>query len=162
MTKKATVELNIRGNKIRRTFYVSNLRDWDAILVQPLLATLNVMMDVKNNKVSIQPSGKPRHQLDMLQKQSHAVSTAVCVMHDYDDDISNDSSSHAPETDTEDESAEFVSYHDCSAAYIQSCIYCLHESQSVSTSAAQVTSNEEKTFSESLHDSVSNSSTAEE
>ena len=31
MTKKATVELDIQGNKITRIFYVSNLRDWDAI-----------------------------------------------------------------------------------------------------------------------------------
>ena len=125
MTKKANVELNIQGNKISRVFYVSNLRDWDAILGQPFLATLNVIMDVKNNKVSIQPIGKPRQQLYMLQKQSHAVSTAACSIYNYDDKIFYDLSSHAEETDLEDEEAEFERYHDGSAAHIQACMYCL-------------------------------------
>ena len=103
ITKKATVELNIQANKMSRTFYVSNLRDWEAILGQHFLATLNVSMDVEDNEVCIQPTGKLREQLHMLQKQSHAVSTAAYSIYDYDDDICNDSSSHAPETDTEDE-----------------------------------------------------------
>ena len=34
MMKKATIELNIQGNKIRRIFYASSLRDWHATLVQ--------------------------------------------------------------------------------------------------------------------------------
>ena len=139
MTKKATDELNIQANEISRTFYVSNLIDWDAILGQPSLATLNVIMDVKNNEVSIQPTGKPRHQLDILQKQSHAVSTAACSINNYDDDICNSTSSYVPETDTEDQDAEFARYHDGTAAHIQSCIYSLRESQSVSPNAAQVT-----------------------
>ena len=65
-------------------------------------------MYVTNNKVSIQPIGKPRQQLHMLQKQSHAVSTAACSIYDYDDDISYDSSSHAPVTDSENEEPEFA------------------------------------------------------
>ena len=89
MTKKTTVELNRQGNKISRTFYVSNLSDWHAILGQPVLSTLNVIVDVKNNKVSMQPTGKPRQQLYMLQKQSHALSTAVCTIYDYDHYISH-------------------------------------------------------------------------
>ena len=60
MTKKADVELNIQGNKISISFYVPNLTDWHSTLGQPLLATLNVIMDVKNNQVSIQPIGKSR------------------------------------------------------------------------------------------------------
>ena len=60
MIKKATVEINIQGNEISRAFYVSNPIDWDAIFGQPFLATLNVIMDVKNNKVAIQPTGKLR------------------------------------------------------------------------------------------------------
>ena len=98
----------------------------------------------------------------MLQKQSHAVSTAACSIYDYADDIYYDLSSHASETDTEDEEPEFAAYHNGSAAHIQSCMYCLHESRSVSTNAAQVTSDEEKLFPESLYDSDSNSSTPEE
>ena len=97
----------------------------------------------------------------MLQKQSHAVSTAACSIYDYDADICIDSSSNAHETDTEDEEAEFARYHNGSAAHIQSCMYCLHESQSVSTNAAQVTSDEEEISSEALYDSDSNSSNAE-
>ena len=61
ITKKPTVELNIQGNKISRTLYVSNLTAWDAIIAQPVLATLNVIMDVKNDKVSILHIRKARH-----------------------------------------------------------------------------------------------------
>ena len=57
MTKKANVELNIQDNKISSSCYVSNLRGWDAILGQPLLSTLNVIMDITNNMVSMQPTG---------------------------------------------------------------------------------------------------------
>ena len=146
ITKQATVELNIQENKISRTFHVSNLRDWDAILGQPFLATLNVIMDVRNIKVSIQPTRSPRQQLDMLQKQSQAVSTIACSIYDYEDDVSDDPSSHAHETDTEDEEAEFARYHAGSAAHIQSCMDCCHESQLVSTNAAQVTSDEANNF----------------
>ena len=161
MTKKATVELNIQENQSRRTLYVSNLRDRDAILGQPFLATLNVILDMKHNMVSIQPTGKPRKQLYILPLQSNAVSTAACSIYDYNHDISYDLSSHAPGTDTEEEQAEFVRYHDGSAANIQSCIYCLHASQSVSTNTEQVTSDEEKNFPESLCNSDSNSFTPE-
>ena len=127
MTKKATVELYIQENKIRRTFCVSNVRDWDAILSQAFLITLNVIIDVKHNKVSIQPTRKPKQHRHMLQKQSHAVSTAACSMYQYDNEIPNDSSSHAPEIDIEDEKAEFPRYHDVSVAHILCCIYCFHE-----------------------------------
>ena len=99
MTKRANVERNILGNTSSRSFYVSNLRDCDIILGQAFLATLNVILHVKNNQVSIQPIGKPRQQLSMLQKESHVVSTAACSIYDYDDDISCDLSSHAEETD---------------------------------------------------------------
>ena len=161
MTKKATVELNMQRDKISSTFYVSNCGDWDAILGQPFQATLHVIMNVKNNKVSIQPTEKLRQQLHMLQKQAHAVSTAACSIYD-DDDFSNNSSSDAPETYTEDAEAAFARCYEGLAAHIQSCIYCLHESQSVSTNTAQITSVEEKIFRVSPDDSDSNSSTPEE
>ena len=106
------------------------------------------MMDVENNKVCIQPTVKPRQQLHMLQKQSHAVCTAVGSIYDYDDDIYNDSSSHARETDTEDEKAECDRYYDRSVAHIQSCMYCLHESQLGISNAAQVTLDVETIFPE--------------
>ena len=119
MTKEATVERNIQGNKIGKPCSVSNLRDCDTIFVQPFLAIPNVIMDIKNYKVSIQPTGKPRQQLFMQQKQSHAISTAAHSIYTHDDDVCYYSSSHAPETDTEDKEAEFVRYHDASAAHIQ-------------------------------------------
>ena len=58
MTKDATVILNMQGNKISSTFYISNLRDWDAILGQLFLAVLHMIMDVRNNKISIQSMWK--------------------------------------------------------------------------------------------------------
>lgn len=60
MRKKRTVELNIRGNDIRSTIYVTNLQDWYAILTLPSLAALHVIMSITNNMVSIQPTGKLR------------------------------------------------------------------------------------------------------
>ena len=110
----------------------------------------------------MQPTGKPRHQLHMLQKPSPAVSTVACSIDEYDNDISNESSSHAPETDTADKEAECARYHDGSAAHIQSWMYCVHESQSVSTNAAKVTSDEEKIFPKLLSDSDCNSVTQSE
>ena len=118
MKKKATVELNIQQNKISRRLYVSNRGDWDAILGQPFLAAPNVIMDVRNNIVSIQSTGKPRQHLHILQKQSDAGSTAGCSIYDCDDDICIDQSSHGPETDIEHEEAEFAKYCDESAAQI--------------------------------------------
>ena len=161
MTENVTIELNIERNEMSRIFYVSNLRDWDPILGQTSLATLNVIMDAKNNKVSIQPTGKPRLQLHMEQKPSHAVSTAACSIYDYDDHTAYYSFLHAPERDTEDEEAQFARYQDASAAQIQSCMYCLPKSQSVSTNPVQLTSGEEKIFTESLYNLDSNSSTPE-
>ena len=105
-------------------------------------------MDVKNDKVFIQPTGTPRQQLYMLQKQSHAVSTAACSISDYDYHIYNDSISHARETDTDDEEAKCARYHDRSAAHIQACMYGLHESHSVSTNAAHVIADEGTIFTE--------------
>ena len=81
----------------------------------------------------------------MRQKQSHALSTAACSIYDYDDDISCDSSSHAEETDSEDEQGEFERYHDGSAAHIQACMYCLSEQQPVvSTNAAEIDPDEDR------------------
>ena len=98
----------------------------------------------------------------MLQKQSHAVSTAVCSIYDFDDDISNDSSSHATETDSEDEQAEFERYHNGLASHIQACMYYLPEQQAVSTNTAEIDQDEEKTFTESCYDSDTNSSNPNE
>ena len=88
-------------------------------------------------------------------------SNPACSIYDYDNVIFYDSSLHAPETDTEDEEADCARYYDGSEAHIQSCMYCLHESQSVSTNAVQVISHDRKIFPESVYDSDSNSSNPE-
>ena len=98
----------------------------------------------------------------MVQKQSHIVSTAACSVYDNDDDISNDSSAHAPETDLEDKLAEFQRYHDGCASHIQVCMYCLSKQRAVSTNAADIHQNKEKIFTQSLYDSDSNPSNPEE
>lgn len=125
-TKIATVELHIQGNTICSTFHVSNHTDWDSTSWQSLLTALNVIMNVRNNNVAMQPTGKSTHPLHMLQKQLRAVSTAACSICTYDDDIFHDSSSHVCETHSEDAEAEFARYLDESAQHIQSYICCLH------------------------------------
>ena len=97
----------------------------------------------------------------MLQEQSHEVSTAAWSIYDCDHDICIDQSSHGPETDIEHEEAEFTKYYNESAAHIQSCMHCLHKSQSVRTNAAEVTA-DAGTFSESVYYPDSNSSNTEE
>ena len=53
MTNKATIEVDVQGHKEIRTFLVSNLMDWDAIIGHPMLHHLNTVMNVKDNRVSI-------------------------------------------------------------------------------------------------------------
>ena len=162
ITKKATVELNIWGHKISRTFYVSNFTKWNAILAQPFLSILHVMIDVRNHKYSIQATGKPRPYLYILHKQSHALSTAACSIYNCDNHITNHSSSHAFESDTDDKKAEFGWHQNESAAYIQSCIYCAHESKLVSSDSAEVTWNQAKIFTEVAYHSNKHSSNGNE
>ena len=68
----------------------------------------------------MQPTGKLTEELQMPSKQSYAVSTAACSIHDYEVDIFNDFSSHRYATDIEDEEAEFAQYYDGSVTQIQS------------------------------------------
>ena len=51
MTKKATMEVDVQGHKKIRTFLVSNLIDWDAIIGHPILHHLNTVMNVEDNRV---------------------------------------------------------------------------------------------------------------
>lgn len=89
MTTKATGELNIQGHESSRTFNISNLRDCDAILGKLFPVVQNVCMDVRNNQVSIQSTGKLRQQVHILQKHSRVGSTIAYSIYDYDDNISN-------------------------------------------------------------------------
>ena len=104
MTKKATIEVDVQGHKEIRTFLVSNLMNWDAIIGHPMLHHLNTVMNVKDNRVSIQPRGKMRYHLNMLDRvtETPVMPTAATFTEDYDSPydlpISYDSSSHAYET----------------------------------------------------------------
>ena len=49
MPEEATIEVAVQGHKEIRTFLVSNLMDWNAIMGQPMLHHLNPVMNVKDN-----------------------------------------------------------------------------------------------------------------
>jgi len=68
MTNKTTVLINVQGYEKERTFYAANLRNWDAILVEPALKKLKVIMNIHHNMISIQPPGMGRYNLIMEQK----------------------------------------------------------------------------------------------
>ena len=68
MTKKATIEGDVQGHKAIRTFLVSNLTDWDAIIGHNILHHLHTVMCVKDNRVFIQPTGKIRYDRNMLDR----------------------------------------------------------------------------------------------
>ena len=107
MTKKATIEVDVQGHKEHRTFLVSNLMDWDVFIGHPMWHHLNIVMHVKDNRVSIQPVGKIRYDLNMLDRATETlvVQAAATYTEDYDSSydspISYDSSSHAYETETD-------------------------------------------------------------
>ena len=68
MTTKATMEVDLQGHMEITTFLVSNLMDWYAISGHPMLHHLHTVMNVKNNRVSIQLRGKIRYDLNMLDR----------------------------------------------------------------------------------------------
>ena len=112
MTKKATIEVNVQGHKEIRTFHVRNLMDWDAIIAHPMWHQLNTIMHVKDNRVTIQPKGKMRYDLNMLGRvtETPIMQAAATLTEDYDSSydspISYDSSSHAHETETDEVSTD--------------------------------------------------------
>ena len=112
MTKKATIEVDVQGHKEIRTFLVSNLMDWDAIIGHPMCHHLNTVMNDKYNSVSIQAKGKMRHDLNMLDRvtETRVMQAAAKYTEDYDSPydspISYDSSSHAHETDTDEDTTD--------------------------------------------------------
>ena len=86
MTKKATIEVNVQGQKGIRTFLVSNLMDWYAMLGHAILHHLNKRMSVKDNRVSIQPRGQMRYDLNMLASvtETPVMQAAATYTEDYD------------------------------------------------------------------------------
>ena len=86
MTKKATIEVAVQGNKEIRTVLVSKLMDWDPIIGHPMLHHLNTVMHVKDNRVSIQLRGKMRYDLNMLDRvtETPVMQAAATFTEDYD------------------------------------------------------------------------------
>ena len=112
MTKKATIEVDVQGYKELRTFLVSNIIDWDAIIGHPMLHHLNTGMNVKDNRVSIQAKDKMRYDLNMLDRVTETPFMQAAATHTeaynspYDSPISYDSSSHTYETESDEHSTD--------------------------------------------------------
>jgi len=68
MTNKTIVLINVQGYEEESTFYAAHLRNWDAILGEPVIKKLKAIMNIHDNIISIQPSGMARYDLIMLQK----------------------------------------------------------------------------------------------
>ena len=108
ITKKTTIEVDVQGHKEIRTFFVSNVMNWDAIIGHTMLHHLNTVMHVKDNRVSIQPRRNIRYNLNMLDRltETPVMQAAATFTEDYDSPydcpISYDSSSHAYETETDE------------------------------------------------------------
>ena len=112
MTTKATIEVDVQGHKDITTFLVSNLMDWDAIIGHAMLHHLNTVKNVKDNRVSIQSKGKMTCDLNMLDRVTDTpVMQVVPTFSEdyespYDSPISFDSTSHAYETETDDDTTD--------------------------------------------------------
>jgi len=68
MTNKTTVLINVQAYEEERTFCAANLRNWDAILGEPALKKLKVIINMHDNMISIQTPGMASYDLIMLQK----------------------------------------------------------------------------------------------
>ena len=112
MTKKATIEVDVQRHKEIRTFLVSNLIDSDTLIGYLMLHHLNTVMSVVDNRVSIQGGGKMRYDLNILDRvtETPVMQAAATYTEDYespyDSPISYDSSSHAHETETEEDTTD--------------------------------------------------------
>jgi len=66
---KTLAEVDIQGYKEQILFYVCNLKIWDAILGEPALRAINAIIYTAENRVTIQPKGKPKQELIMIEKK---------------------------------------------------------------------------------------------
>jgi len=66
---KLMADVDMQGHKEKIPFYVCNLKTWDAILGEPALSKLNAVMYTAENRVTIQPKGKPEQELIMIDKK---------------------------------------------------------------------------------------------
>jgi len=59
MTNKTIVLIKVQGYEEERTFYAAILRNWDAILGELGLKKLKAIMNIHDNRISIQPQEWP-------------------------------------------------------------------------------------------------------
>jgi len=100
MTNKTTVLINVQGYKDERTFYVANLRNWDAILGEPVLKKLKAIMNIYDNMISIQPPGMARYDLIMLQKTGNDSVRSTAMWMQLTGETASEPSGH-PHSDAE-------------------------------------------------------------
>jgi len=100
LTNKITVLINIQGYEEERTFYAANLRNWDALLVEPGLKKLKAIINIHDNMVSIQPPGMARYDLIMLQKTGNDLIRSAAMWMQPTCETANESSRH-PHLDAE-------------------------------------------------------------
>ena len=86
MSKKATIEVNMQGHQKIRSFLIRYLIDWDAIMGHPMVHHLDIRMNVKHNKVTIQPRGKRRYDLNMFDRvtETPVMLATATFTEDYD------------------------------------------------------------------------------
>jgi len=95
---KVIAELDVQGHKEQVLFYVCNLKTWDAILGEPALSKLNAVMYTAENRVTIQPRGKPEQELIMLDKNTDKqISTASNYIAPDAESISDYSGNRTPD-----------------------------------------------------------------
>ena len=85
---------------------------WDAIIGHPMVYHHNTVMNVEDNRVSIQPEGKMRYDLNMVDRvtDSPVMQAAATFTEEYDSPydspISYNSSSHAYTTETDEDTTD--------------------------------------------------------
>jgi len=94
---KLMAEVDMQGHKKKIPFYACNLKTWDTILGEPALRSLNAVMYTAENKVTIQPKGKPEQELTMIDKKKEAqISTASNYIAPYTETVLDHSGEKTP------------------------------------------------------------------
>jgi len=89
--------VDIQGYKEQIPFYMCNLKIWDAILGEPALRAINAVIHTAENRVTIQPKGKPEQELIIIDKKKESqISTASNYIAPTAETISDYSGSETP------------------------------------------------------------------
>ena len=94
---KLIADIDMQGHKEKIPFYACNLKTWDAILGEPAFRSLNAVMYTTENRVTIQPKGKPEQELIMIDKKKESqISTASNYIVPYAESTSDHSGAKTP------------------------------------------------------------------